>query len=434
MLCSALTWPHRVRAGGVVHAWAGPVVKPAVNPVRNPPGCQQAGSSSIAVLRAAPHAIDMADTQNSGGGPTRSGEEGLRCRVKVGSADSILAVIPHLLGFHPSDSLVVLGIGGPHARIRLAFRYDLPHRPYDGTPEGIASHACTVLKRERLTIAVAVGYGPGPAVTPVVDAVAPALKRAGIALHDVLRVQDGRYWSYLCEDPACCPPEGVPFDQAGHPAATALSAAGLAVLADRGELAATIAPDATSAEPMKAAVQRAHSRAERLTSESLSGPNPRDAYVAVADSGRRSVRQAIATYRRGGELTDLDEIAWLGLTLRDLRVRDDAWARMAPNFAGAHMRLWTELVRCLPAELVAGPAALLAFASWQSGEGALASIAIERSLEADPAYSMALLLAEALNAGLPPSAARLPMTPKQVAATYARMRPRSTRPRRRTTS
>jgi hypothetical protein len=43
---------------------------------------------------------------------------GLRCRVRVGSTDGILAVVPHLLGFHPEDSLVMLGIGGPHDRIR----------------------------------------------------------------------------------------------------------------------------------------------------------------------------------------------------------------------------------------------------------------------------------------------------------------------------
>ena len=56
---------------------------------------------------------------------------GLRCRVRIGSAEGILAVVPHLLGFQPADSLVMLGIGGPHDRIRLAFRYDLPDPPED---------------------------------------------------------------------------------------------------------------------------------------------------------------------------------------------------------------------------------------------------------------------------------------------------------------
>src|ERR1022692_2213408 len=77
---------------------------------------------------------------------------GLRCRVRVGSADGILAVVPHLLGFHPTDSLVMLGIGGPHARIRLAFRYDLPDPPEDGLAADIAAPAATLLRRQHLTM------------------------------------------------------------------------------------------------------------------------------------------------------------------------------------------------------------------------------------------------------------------------------------------
>ena len=129
-----------------------------------------------------PHAIDPKTT-------------GLRCRVRVGSADGVLAVVPHLLGFHPSDSLVMLGIGGPHARIRLAFRYDLPDPPDEELAADIAAHAVTVLARQHLTVAVAVAYGPGEAVAPVVDVVGPALLEAGINVQDVLRVEGGRYWS-----------------------------------------------------------------------------------------------------------------------------------------------------------------------------------------------------------------------------------------------
>ncbi len=70
-------------------------------------------------------------------------------------------------------------------------------------------------------------------------------------------------------------------------------------------------------------------------------------------------------------------------------------------------------------EFVPAPASLLAFTAWQSGEGALANVAVERALAADPAYSMALLIGQAVQAGLPPSAARLPMTQDEVAASYA---------------
>ncbi len=362
-----------------------------------------------------PHAIDPKTT-------------GLRCRVRVGSADGVLAVVPHLLGFHPSDSLVMLGIGGPHARIRLAFRYDLPDPPDEELAADIAAHATTVLARQHLTVAVAVAYGPGETVAPVVDVVGPALLEAGINVQDVLRVEGERYWSYLCVDPDCCPPEGQPFDPAGHPASAALAAAGLTVRADRAELARIVAPEAEAAGPMREAVERAMQRAGALVDLDAAGTGD-DPFLPIADAGRRSVKQAITRYRRGGALPDDDEIAWLGVTLADLRVRDDAWARMDPQFHDAHQRLWIDLVRRLPADFVAPAAALLAFTAWQAGDGALASVAIERALEADPDYSMALLVADALHAGLPPSAARLPMTPKQVAASYARRRTSASRGR-----
>jgi hypothetical protein len=53
-----------------------------------------------------------------------------------------------------------------------------------------------------------------------------------------------------------------------------------------------------------------------------------------------------------------------------------------------------------------------------SGNGALANVALDRALADDPQYSMAVLLRQVINKGVPPSQARLPMTPKQVAASY----------------
>jgi hypothetical protein len=348
-------------------------------------------------------------------------QTGLRCRVRIGSSDGILAVVPHLLGFYPADSLVMLGVGGPHARIRLTFRYDLPDPLDRALADDIALHAAAVLRRQDLTMTVAVGYGSAEPVGIMMTALLPALREADIEVQDLLRVADGRYWSLACTDPDCCPPEGVPFDPEVHPASAALAAAGLPVRADRAALAATLAPEPGAAQPMREAVARARARTGQLVDLSAVAAGD-DPFQPVADAGRRLVKQVVTRYRLGGKLTADDDIAWLGVVLGDLRVRDDAWARMDPEHNEAHRRLWTDLLRRLPADLAAAPAALLAFTAWQAGDGALASIAIERALAADPEYSMALLIGDALHAGLPPSAARLPMTPKQVAASYARRR------------
>ena len=93
--------------------------------------------------------------------------------------------------------------------------------------------------------------------------------------------------------------------------------------------------------------------------------------------------------------------------------------RMDPVHADAHQRLWIDVVRRAQPGHVAAPAALLAFVAWQSGDGALANVALDRALADDPGYSMALLLRQVISAGTPPSLARLPMTPEEVAASYA---------------
>jgi hypothetical protein len=328
-------------------------------------------------------------------------------------------VVPHLLGFHPSSSLVVLGISGPRAQIRLTFRYDLPDPPDPSLASEIAAHASAVLGRQHISTAIVIGYGPGSLVTPLADLLRHALGAARITIRDLLRVEDGRYWSYLCTDPGCCPAQGVPFEVGGHPAALALSDAGLTVHPDRAALARTLAPLPDAAAPMSKATDRALRRAQELMTEAMSLPGGGDAMRLVTDAGRRAVRGAISVYRGGGEMADDDQVAWLAVTLADLRVRDDAWARMDPDFREAHRRLWTDVIRRVPAAYVPAPAALLAFTAWQSGDGALAGVAIDRALDADPGYSMALLLADAIQAGLPPSAARLPMTPEEVAASYA---------------
>ena len=344
--------------------------------------------------------------------------------LRVGSPDTVLAVIPGLLGFHPSRSLVVVGAGPPRGRIQLAFRYDLPEPPDAAAAAKIAAHAAAVLARHQLTLAIAVGYGPAPMVTPVVDALVRELRLADITLHDTLRVENGRYWSYSCHDPRCCPAEGVPFDLTAHPAAAAMSAAGNKALRDRAALAATIAPlGGLAEESMRQAVRRAERHAADLIRAGAASGGRSGAAGRVTAEGLRAVSEAIGAYRRGGRITGDERLAWLAVSLSDLRVRDDAWARMTPEQVKAHLRLWTDVVRRVPARYVPAPASLLAFTAWQAGNGALANVAAQRALAADPGYSMALLVLEAIGAGIPPSAARLPMTPEEVAASYARAEP-----------
>ena len=341
--------------------------------------------------------------------------------VRAGSPAALLRLVPHLLGFMPEASLIVIGVAPPRDRIQVTLRYDLPDPPAADLATEIAAHALGVLSAQRLTAAVAVGYGPEPLVTPVARELREAAWQAGIDVREFLRVADGRYWSYVCGNKKCCPAEGVPFDAtAADPAeAEALAAVGDRVLATRAALAARVAPlGGLARESMRQATRRAEQHIAQLLGKVRRSGRLGAARHMIASEGLAAVGAMITRYREGGRFTSDDEVARLTVALRDLRVRDDAWARMDPGHSDAHQRLWTDVVQRAQPGYVAAPAALLAFVAWQSGDGALANVALDRALADDPRYSMALLLRQVITAGAPPALARLPMTPEEVAASY----------------
>jgi hypothetical protein len=338
-------------------------------------------------------------------------------QVRVSSPAGVLAVVPHLLGFHPSRSVVVIGLSGASDQVAMAFRYDLPDPPDAELAADIAAHAAEVLSRQEVPAAIVIGYGPADLVIPVAGQVVGALVHAGVQLREILRAEGGRYWSATCKDPACCPAEGHSYDPCSHPAAAMLDAAGLSPQPDRAALARTLEPEPGMTRAIRQATSRALRRVDKVLAQAeMDGDAPA---AVLAEVGRAAVCQAIHRYRDGGRITDRTMLAYLAVSVTDLRVRDDAWARMDLEHCRAHLLLWTDVVKGAAPEFVPAAASLLAFTAWQCGEGALANVAVDRALAADPAYSMALLLAQAVQSGLPPSSARLTMTPEEVAASYA---------------
>ena len=71
--------------------------------------------------------------------------------------------------------------------------------------------------------------------------------------------------------------------------------------------------------------------------------------------------------------------------------------------AAAHARLWADVVRHCPLDLLAPAAGVLALASWLEGHGAMAWCAIDRALQSDPDCSMARSVGQLLEAAMPPS-------------------------------
>jgi hypothetical protein len=347
-------------------------------------------------------------------------DESAQRRVRVGSPTALLSVVPVLLTFQPARSVVVIGTEPPRSQVRVTLRYDLPDPPDDRLAAALAGHALGVLAAQGLTDAVAVGYGPAELVAPVAVALRTQAPEAGVAVFEFLRVEGERYWSYVCDNPSCCPPEGTPFDVDDHPAARAMAQPGSQVLPSRSDLVATVAPArgkaATAMGRASQAVERElASTVARLASANQAVPGGKGRLAAAV--GIPVIREAIRRYRSGGTIGP-EFAALAAVTLRQIRVRDDAWAHMSEAHTAAHQRLWTDLTKLARPGYIAAPATLLAFTCWQAGNGALANIALDRALADSPGYSMARLLREALDAGAPPTMARLPMTPQEVADSY----------------
>lgn len=333
----------------------------------------------------------------------------------VKTPTDVLAVVPYLLGFTPERSIVVIAMRD--RRVVFQARADVP-----ATDEiaAVAGHLATVVARQRVDSALIVAYGADAEVRPAVDVLRESLEERRVTVSDALRAEDGRYWSYVCRRPDCCPPAGTPYDVATTALAAEATYAGLSPATSRGELEARLAPVGGLARiAMRAASERAEERLRALID--IAGCQASDAgrpasdgdratevecaklaRAAVYDAGVRAVDEANACIGSIAPLND-DALAWLALLLVSVPVRDYAWERVDRDVEGS-VDLWTDIVRRAEPDLVAAPATLLAFAAWRNGGGAIASIALDRALDADPAYPMARLLLDAIDNGLAPSA------------------------------
>lgn len=93
------------------------------------------------------------------------------------------------------------------------------------------------------------------------------------------------------------------------------------------------------------------------------------------------------------------------VALADVQVRDTVlWDLMQeePSTWRAISERMARVVAAAPDTHVAAPATLLAILRWQVGDGSRASAAVERALDADPAYTLARLVDGCLATGMHP--------------------------------
>jgi hypothetical protein len=318
-------------------------------------------------------------------------------RLSLCTPQDVLAATPYLLGFHPEDSVVLFGCKG--TRLIFHLRGDLPP-PHDvaGMSVGLAE----LLQARKITDMLAVGYGSSSAVTPLMEAIQQECAGRRIHIRELLRSDGGRFWSYLCSDPRCCPPDGTPYEIATTALAVSATVAGRVVLPNREAVVRALDPPVGLALlAMQVATDRAGVRLCGLLERG-------DARMLLEAAGEAALSDGLASYGDGGPgRIDDEEVAWLSLLLQTLSVRDYVWERIdidGSRLWSTHERLWHDvLTRCEPG-LAAPAGVLLAYTLWRAGDGVRASVAVERALSADPNYSAAHLMASVLDNAIPPAA------------------------------
>jgi hypothetical protein len=362
--------------------------------------------------------------------------------VKARSQRDIVAGVPFQCGFHPQQSVVVISLRGPRQRVGLVTRVDLPDR---ADVEAAVDQMVELVTRDEGSATVVLVYDDldwDAALPPhdrLVRALLDRLETQGIAALDALYVSRDRFWSYLCRNPRCCPPQGQPVaDGQSSPVAAAYVMAGLAPLADRAALAARVEPDRPLlvAAVMDSAWRWLGAFAAELDAE---GGDP----SGVEQVGRHREAQAaarfervLATYRAGAESLSVDDAAELIASLQSIPVRDAMVLRFCRSGLPAGTATWLDrdlhtgaagvldrmdrpgldpheeedaverLLVSLCARaygpLAAAPLSLLGWHSWARGEGALARVAVERALTEDPTYRLAKLLLAMLDHAIAP--------------------------------
>ena len=339
--------------------------------------------------------------------------------VRLSDPGEVAAALPALLGFRPRESAVLISLTGSRTgRVGLTVRGDLPAAGEEvAAADLLVRSLCT--DRPGGALLVVVSEAPdvpasradgrardgGPAGLPhrgLVREVVAALARGGVPVRAALLVRAGRWWSYDCPR-ACCAPEAGTVLPGGVTALEAASVAtGMVVERDRSDLVRRIAaPSRPARAAMAATCDVVAVECSARIAEVGSAAMAEESWAAVIAAAGRC-RPASSGQALGDR--DIARVVW---GLRDRDVRDRALELGIGPDAPAAEILWTECTRRAPGPLAAAPATLLAVSAWLRGDGAMANVALARALEAEPSYTLALLLGRALAECLPPAELRV---------------------------
>jgi len=311
--------------------------------------------------------------------------------LKLRGPGDLAEAIPHLLGFHPAASLVVVGLRAPRDRVCATLRADLAG---PSTDRQLAGQLADLLARQGATKAFTAVYddepiGRGLPRRRLVREVERALAARGVEAVDAVLVQGGRWFSCTCHVQSCCPRAGTPLATPARPSvlATAFAVETGAPLPSREALLATVAADVPARSPEEVAAA--------MRSVATLEPAFRLAMV------RGEVQRSLATVAEGPGPSRAQVVSLIALA-QHTACRDEAVLATEPEDLAPAVRLWSLALRQAPPGCVAQVGALLGSLAFETGQGALARAAVDRALDEDPGHRLALLLLRLLDDGAPP--------------------------------
>lgn len=323
------------------------------------------------------------------------------------SPHDLLAAIPFLIGYHPTDSLVLVSL--KDESVGMAMRVDYPTLIDSKFSPDLTDSLLFHLTREGGDGALVIAYVPedrndGPMI---LETIAASLNEADIEVRESLIVQGGRWRSTLCSDELCCPPGGneLPEIAASRVAAEQVSQGHPMPLLDSHALVDSIAPLALSED------------SDFIASVSTSHLSQRDGAISVIDLASRFIAGSIGSNRVADQMLSARVIS----ALRDIQVRDFALGSHDGATIHIYAMMWQYLLRIAPAGYVAPIASLYAALCYENGEGALANRSLDRARVDEPSYSLAALLRKVFSAGWPPesfAAMRKDLHPKVCASIF----------------
>ena len=154
-------------------------------------------------------------------------------KIMLRSPGAFAAAIPALVGFYPHDSLVAVFLGEGHVIVTM--RLDLPEELSE-VAEYVASTGMNVKADELILVICCAKQGDLLPHGHGVDALLAACEEVSVFVRDVLLIDDGRFWSYMCQDDQCCPSEGTLISEGYSLEAERIGAGLPAVAQSRDEL------------------------------------------------------------------------------------------------------------------------------------------------------------------------------------------------------